>query len=61
MHLMRRVPGDPVSLEACIEAALGPADEHAATALSVREHINQVDPDMSMSTHQVSSVIRLTV
>lgn len=48
MHLMRRVPGDPVSLETCIEAALGPADEHAATALRVRDHINEVDPDMSM-------------
>ncbi|KAL3471480.1 hypothetical protein BJX99DRAFT_263231 [Aspergillus californicus] len=46
MHLMRRVPGDPVSLETCIEAALGPAEEHATTALWVRDHIDSLNPDM---------------
>ncbi|RDW93016.1 glycosyltransferase [Aspergillus mulundensis] len=46
MHLMRRVPGDPVSLQTCIECALGPAEEHAATAIRVRDHLNALDPDM---------------
>ncbi|KAL4872505.1 hypothetical protein BDV12DRAFT_193224 [Aspergillus spectabilis] len=46
MPLMRRAPGDPVSLETCIEAALGQAEEHAATAIMVRDHLNGLDPDM---------------
>ncbi|KAL6233917.1 hypothetical protein BDW75DRAFT_251720 [Aspergillus navahoensis] len=46
MHLMRRVPGDPVSLRTCIECALGPAEEHASTAIKVRNHLDALDPDM---------------
>lgn len=47
MPLMRRAPGDPVSLEMCIEAALGPAEEHAAIAIAVHDHLNVLDPNMS--------------
>lgn len=47
MHLMRRVPGDPVSLQTCIECALGPAEEHASTAIKVRKHLDALEPDMS--------------
>ncbi|KAL4887697.1 hypothetical protein BJY04DRAFT_212725 [Aspergillus karnatakaensis] len=46
MPLMRRAPGDPVSLETCLESALGPAEEHAATAVRVRDHLDALDPDM---------------
>ncbi|KAL4773323.1 hypothetical protein BDW60DRAFT_221792 [Aspergillus nidulans var. acristatus] len=46
MHLMRRVPGDPVSLQTCIECALGPAEEHASTAIKVRKHLDALEPDM---------------
>lgn len=47
MHLMRTAPGNPKSLEMHIEAALGPAEEYAATALSVRDHLNTLDPNIS--------------
>ncbi|KAL4786973.1 hypothetical protein BJX76DRAFT_345831 [Aspergillus varians] len=46
LHLMRRVPGDPISLQTCTDTGLGPADEHARTAMRVRDHINALDPDM---------------
>lgn len=47
MSLMRRSPGDPVSFETCIEAALGPAEDHAATAIKVRDHLEAIDPNIS--------------
>lgn len=47
MDFMRRAPGDPSSLETCIEAALGDVEEHAAVALDVKDKINLLDPDMS--------------
>ncbi|KAH8690244.1 putative glycosyltransferase [Talaromyces proteolyticus] len=63
MPFMRRVPGDPVSLETCIEAALGAAEEHAETAIRVRDHLNALDPDMicvDILTPPLVTGVRLT-
>ncbi|KAL4918414.1 hypothetical protein BDW62DRAFT_217605 [Aspergillus aurantiobrunneus] len=46
IHAMRTVPGNPVSLDTCVEAALCPAEEHAAMAARVRDHLNALDPNM---------------
>ncbi|KAJ5567696.1 glycosyltransferase [Penicillium sp. DV-2018c] len=46
MHLMRSPPGDPISLETCIEASLGSEEEQATTAVRVRDYLNALDPDM---------------
>jgi hypothetical protein len=47
MHLMRSPPGDPSSLELCINAALGPAEDFAETAMMVADQINALNPNMS--------------
>jgi len=44
---MRSKPGDPVSLETCIEAALGSVEEYAATAIRVRDYLNALEPSIS--------------
>ncbi|KAL4929719.1 glycosyltransferase [Aspergillus undulatus] len=46
MHLMRRTPGDPISQQTCLESALGRAEEHAAIALKVRDHLDALNPSM---------------
>lgn len=51
---MRAPPGDPVSMEACIETALGPADEHAVTATMVRDQINALNPNMSKLSYAIT-------
>lgn len=47
MHLMRSPPGDPSSLELCIDAALGPVEDFADTALMVSDKLNALDPNIS--------------
>lgn len=47
MHLLRCPPGDPSSLELCIDAALGPVEDFAETAQMVADKLNDLDPDMS--------------
>jgi len=47
MHLMRSPPGDPSSLELCIDAALGPVEDFAETAIMVADQINALNPNMS--------------
>lgn len=47
MHLLRSPPGDPSSLELCIDAALGPVEDFAETAKMVADKLNVLDPDMS--------------
>lgn len=47
MHLLRSPPGDPSSLELCIDAALGPVEDFAETAKMVADKLNILNPDMS--------------
>lgn len=47
MHLMRSPPGDPSSLELCIDAALGPVEDFADTAIMVADKLNALDPNIS--------------
>ncbi|CAG8918144.1 unnamed protein product [Penicillium salamii] len=46
MHLMRSPPGDPSSLELCIDAALGPVEDFADTAMMVADKLNALDPNI---------------
>ena len=48
MHLMRSPPGDPSSLELCIDAALGPVEDFADTATMVADKLNALDPNISI-------------
>ncbi|KAL4950891.1 hypothetical protein BDW69DRAFT_201867 [Aspergillus filifer] len=46
MHRMRNRPGDPVSFQTCIEAALSSPERHAAIAVKVRDHLDALNPSM---------------
>ena len=43
---MRNRPGDPVSFQTCIEAALSSPERHAAIAVKVRDHLDELNPSM---------------
>lgn len=43
---MRKAPGDPTSLRTCMEGALDEVEEHAAIAVEVCEHLNEINPDI---------------
>lgn len=47
VEFMRRAPGDAISLQTCIEAALCPAEDLAEMAIKTRDQLNALDPDMS--------------
>ncbi|KAL4790266.1 hypothetical protein BDV19DRAFT_382426 [Aspergillus venezuelensis] len=46
MHRMRNRPGDPVSFQTCIEAALSSPGQHAAIAVKVRDYLDELNPSM---------------
>ncbi|KAL4964344.1 glycosyltransferase [Aspergillus stella-maris] len=46
MHRMRNRPGDPISFQTCIEAALSSPERHAAIAVKVRDHLDELNPSM---------------
>ncbi|KAL4943078.1 hypothetical protein BDV06DRAFT_221594 [Aspergillus oleicola] len=46
MHRMRNRPGDPVSWQTCIEAALSPVEDHAATAVKLRDLLHELNPSI---------------
>jgi hypothetical protein len=61
MHLLRCPPGDPSSLELCIDAALGPVEDFAETATMVADKINALNPNMSELGTIYFSKTKLTI
>lgn len=46
IHEMRQAPGSPTSIETCINLAMVSPEEHASTAMFIRDTLHRLNPDM---------------